>query len=306
MKQKNYVAYLRQSTVKQEISGLGVEAQREIIQNYLKDRKTIAEYIETESGRKSNRPKLTEALELCRKTNSVLIVAKLDRLSRNVAFTSKLLESDVEIVFCDFPEANKLVLHIISSIAEYEAGLISQRTKQSLKAKKARGYKLGKSENLLNKLEQAVKNSNKTNHQKALDNPNNKRAIALLKNLVKEDRSLSEMARILNSEGFVTAMGKEFRASQVSILLKRYNLKRIEIMGPKYVLILDFCVGCLNIIRLTDEELRESENYDDFEDFLITIEGKYGFRLNNCQWMVIENLDIYCYQNGEETELNLL
>lgn len=77
-------------------------------------------------------------------------------------------------------------------------------------------------------------------------------------------------------------------------------------MGPKYVLILDFCVGCLNIIRLTDEELRESENYDDFEDFLITIEGKYGFRLNNCQWMVIENLDIYCYQNGEETEFNLL
>lgn len=77
-------------------------------------------------------------------------------------------------------------------------------------------------------------------------------------------------------------------------------------MGSKYVLILDFCVGCLNIIRLTDEELRESENYDDFEDFLITIEGKYGFRLNNCQWMVIENLDIYCYQNGEETELNLL
>ena len=202
-----------------------MEAQREIIQNYLKDRKTIAEYIETESGRKSNRPKLTEALELCRKTNSVLIVAKLDRLSRNVAFTSKLLESDVEIVFCDFPEANKLVLHIISSIAEYEAGLISQRTRQSLKAKKARGYRLGKSENLLNKLDQAVKNSNRTNHQKALDNPNNKRAIALLKNLVKEDRSLSEMARILNSEGFVTSKGCQFRASQVSILLKRYNLK---------------------------------------------------------------------------------
>ena len=195
MKQKNYVAYLRQSTMKQEISGLGVEAQREIMRNYLKDKKTIAEYIETESGRKSNRPKLAEALELCRKTNSILI------------------------------EANKLVLHIISSIAEYEAGLISQRTKQSLKAKKSRGYKLGKSENLLNRLHQAVENSNKTNHRKALDNPNNKRAIALLKNLVKEDRSLSEMARILNSEGFVTSKGFQFRASQVSILLKRYNLK---------------------------------------------------------------------------------
>lgn len=225
MEQKNYVAYLRQSTTKQEMSGLGVEAQREIIQNYLKGRKIISEYIETESGRKSNRPKLTEALELCKKTKSILIVAKLDRLSRNVAFTSKLLESDVEIVFCDFPEANKLILHIISSIAEYETGLISQRTKQSLKAKKARGYKLGKSENLLDRLDQAVKNSNKTNHRKALDNPNNKRAIALLKSLVKEDKSLSEMARILNNEGFVTALGSQFRASQVSILLTRYNLK---------------------------------------------------------------------------------
>ena len=87
--QKNYIAYLRQSTMKQEISGLGVEAQREIIQNYLKERKPVAEYIETESGRKSDRPKLTEALEVCRKTGSILIVAKLDRLSRNVAFTSK-------------------------------------------------------------------------------------------------------------------------------------------------------------------------------------------------------------------------
>ena len=77
-------------------------------------------------------------------------------------------------------------------------------------------------------------------------------------------------------------------------------------MEPKYVLILDFFVGCLNIIRLTDEELRESENYENFEDFLSTIEEIYGFRLNSCQLMTTENLDIYCYQNGEETELNLL
>ena len=219
-----YIAYLRQSTQKQEISGLGIEAQREIIQNYLKEKKPVSEYIETESG-KSDRPKLTEALEECRKNGSVLIVAKLDRLSRNVAFTSKLLESDVEIVFCDFPEANKLVLHIISSIAEYEANLISQRTVQSLKAKKARGIKLGKPENLLDNLERAVRNSNRTNRQKALDNPNNKRAVALLKKLVQEEKSLSEMARILNKEGFVTARGCQFRASQVNILIKRYNLK---------------------------------------------------------------------------------
>ena len=220
-----YIAYLRQSTQKQEISGLGIEAQREIIQNYLKEKKPVSEYIETESGKKSDRPKLTEALEECRKNGSVLIVAKLDRLSRNVAFTSKLLESDVEIVFCDFPEANKLVLHIISSIAEYEANLISQRTVQSLKAKKARGIKLGKPENLLDNLERAVRNSNRTNRQTALDNPNNKRAVALLKKLVQEEKSLSEMARILNKEGFVTARGCQFRASQVNILIKRYNLK---------------------------------------------------------------------------------
>ena len=77
-------------------------------------------------------------------------------------------------------------------------------------------------------------------------------------------------------------------------------------MEPKYVLILDFFVGCLNIIKLTDEELRESEEYEDFESFLSTIEERYGFRLNSCQWMVTENLDIHCYQNGEETGPNPL
>lgn len=147
----NYVAYLRQSTTKQEKSGLGIEAQRNIIHSFVKEGLIIAEFVETESGKKSDRPKLQEALALCRKTNSILIVAKLDRLSRNVAFTSKLLESDVEITFCDFPQANRLILHIISSIAEYEANLISQRTRLSLKAKKERGVQLGKSENLMKK-----------------------------------------------------------------------------------------------------------------------------------------------------------
>lgn len=73
-------------------------------------------------------------------------------------------------------------------------------------------------------------------------------------------------------------------------------------MEPQYVLILDFFVGCLDIIKLTDKELRESENYGDFEDFLSTLEEKYGFRLNSCQWMITENLDIYCYQDGEEVD----
>ena len=225
MDQTNYVSYLRQSTKKQSLSNLGIEAQREIIQKHLGQIQPIAEFVETESGKKTDRPKLAEALELCRKTKSTLIVAKLDRLSRNVAFTSKLLESDVEIKFCDFPEANRLVLHIIASIAEYEAGLISTRTKQALKAKKARGVSLGKPENLVNNLGKAISNSNLTNRQKALDNDNNRRAIAMLKVMATQDLSLSEMARRLNEEGFVTSQGKQFTAWQVSVLLKRYNLK---------------------------------------------------------------------------------
>lgn len=224
-KQTGYISYLRQSTKKQEISGLGIEAQREIIQNFLRDKIPFAEYVETESGKKTDRPVLQEALKHCRKIGATLIVAKLDRLSRNVAFTSKLLESDVEIVFCDFPQANKLVLHIIASIAEYEAGLISTRTKQSLKAKKARGVKLGKPENLTNNLDSAIQKSNETNRQKALDNPNNRRAIALLRTLVERGLTLTQMAHTLNDEGFVAPKGGKFKASQVAVLLKRYKLK---------------------------------------------------------------------------------
>ena len=189
----NYIAYLRQSTTKQERSGLGIEAQRDIINSFIKEGVILAEYVETESGRKSDRPKLQEALTLCRKTNSILIVAKLDRLSRNVAFTSKLLESDVEIIFCDFPQANRLILHIISSIAEYEANLISQRTRQSLKAKKERGVKLGKSENLMNKHNEAVARSNQTNRIKAKNNANNMRAVALLRSMIKEAVSYTHL-----------------------------------------------------------------------------------------------------------------
>ena len=221
---KTYIAYLRQSTMKQQISGLGVEAQREIIHNHVKNKLILAEYIETESGKKSNRPQLLAALAMCRKTNSILIVAKLDRLSRNVAFTSKLLESDVEIVFCDFPQANRLILHIISSIAEYEAGLISQRTKQSLQAKKARGIKLGKSENLMRKHQEAIANSSRTNKAKADNNPNNMRAIALLRSLTMQGKSLSEMTDLLNEQGFVTSKGCKFQMTQVKRLIIRAGL----------------------------------------------------------------------------------
>lgn len=218
----NYVAYLRQSTIKQEKSGLGIEAQRDIINSFVKEGMVLAEFVETESGRRVDRPKLQEALALCRKTNSILIVAKLDRLSRNVAFTSKLLESDVEIAFCDFPQANRLILHIISSIAEYEANLISQRTRQSLKAKKERGIKLGKSENLLGKHSEAIEHSNQTNRTKAKNNVNNMRAVALLRSMLKEGLTISQMTNRLNEQGFVTSKGCRFQIVQVQRLIQRY------------------------------------------------------------------------------------
>ena len=200
-----YVSYLRQSTSKQAASNLGVEAQREIIRKYLGDPSLIIrEYVETESGRKSDRPRLAEALELCRQTHSVLICAKLDRLSRNVAFTSRLLESDVEIVFCDFPKANRLVLHIISSIAEYEAQLISERTRLSLQVKKSQGVRLGKPENLLGNHGRAIANSVRTNKQKAAENENNRRASALIVSMRRSGNTYSQIARALNAQRFRT------------------------------------------------------------------------------------------------------
>lgn len=221
-----YVSYLRVSTQKQGYSGLGLEAQREIIEQHLKDKKPIAEFVEIESGRHNERPKLKEALELCRKTGANLIVAKMDRLSRNVAFTSQLLESDVEIVFCDFPQANKMMIHIVSAIAQYEAELTSTRTRQALQAKKSRGCKLGNPEHLMDKHEEAIEASNKTNRKKAHENPNNKRAVALLRSLVKQGLSLQQMADTLNDEGFQTSKGYKFQPTTVQRLIKRYNLTR--------------------------------------------------------------------------------
>lgn len=219
-----YVSYLRVSTQRQGMSGLGLKAQQEIIRNYLRGQEPIAEFVEVESGRHNDRPKLHEALALCKKEKATLIVAKMDRLSRNLAFTSQLLESEIEIIFCDFPKANRLVLQIISAISEYEAKLIRERTKAALKVKKKKGYKLGKPENLLSNMDKAIGRSRSTNQDKARNNPNNKRAVALLRVLVGSTSNLSEMARILNNEGFVTSRGGKFTAKQVSILIKRYNL----------------------------------------------------------------------------------
>jgi DNA invertase Pin-like site-specific DNA recombinase len=103
----------------------------------------VAEVVEIESGKRADRPKLAEALRLCRLHGATLIIAKLDRLARNVAFVSSLMESGVEFVAVDFPQANRLTIHILAAVAEHEAKAISDRTKGALQAAKARGKKLG-------------------------------------------------------------------------------------------------------------------------------------------------------------------
>jgi DNA invertase Pin-like site-specific DNA recombinase len=142
-----------------------------------------------------------------------------------VAFTSRLLESDVEIVFCDFPQANRLVLHIISSIAEYEANLISVRTRQALAATKQRGTILGNPENLLNNFRQAILRSNATNLQKALDNENNQRAAAIITMMRQQGYDYTWIVRSLNEQGFRTSRGYTFSSTQVIRLCKRYHIR---------------------------------------------------------------------------------
>src|SRR3954471_2074689 len=145
MAQGKFVAYYRVSTERQGRSGLGLEAQQEAVRAYLNGGswRLVAEVIEVESGKRADRPKLAEALRLCRMHGGMLIIAKLDRLARNVAFVSNLMESGVEFTAVDFPQANRLTVHILAAVAEHEAQMISTRTKAALAAAKARGTKLG-------------------------------------------------------------------------------------------------------------------------------------------------------------------
>ena len=141
----NFISYLRVSTREQGNSGLGIEAQRAAVAGYLNggNWNLVAEIVEVESGKRKDRPKLAEALRLCRLHRATLIIAKLDRLARNVAFVSQLMEAGVEFTACDFPQANRLTIHILAAVAEHEAKMISERTKAALQAAKARGKVLG-------------------------------------------------------------------------------------------------------------------------------------------------------------------
>lgn len=148
---KKAIPYYRVSTERQGHSGLGLAAQKKAVLDYLSTHglQLLNEYTEVESGRNSKRPVLLNALEECKKEKAILLIAKLDRLGRNVAFISKLMESGVDFVAVDNPYASKLIVHIMAVFAEYERDQISARTKEALQAAKRRGVVLGRNGKML-------------------------------------------------------------------------------------------------------------------------------------------------------------
>lgn len=210
-----FIAYYRVSTNKQARSGLGLKAQQNLVKSFCKGKASIiAEYTEVESGRQNSRASLEKALQHCKSSKAVLVVAKLDRLSRDVEFIFRLKNSGVEFVCADMPEANTLTIGIFASWAQHEREQISSRTKQALAAKKAQGFKLGKPENLTN---QARSLGGKARGEKArgIAKQNYQTIFNKIVGLRAKGLSYAKIAKNLNSLGIRTVTDKPFFAMQV-------------------------------------------------------------------------------------------
>ncbi|MFC4477403.1 recombinase family protein [Flavobacterium chungangensis] len=224
---KNYVAYLRVSTSKQSI---GLDAQKKIIDNYINEKDIILEtFVEKESGRNNNRVALNKAIDYCKDNNAVLLIAKLDRLSRNVAFISALMESKLDFVACDIPIVDKFTIHLYAAFAELEADKIKNRTKDALNIIKANierdGFHISKAGNRICKLGNNNITADKRKlavdaiKTKASANENNIKAKAFANALSKSGHNLTQITAMLNDNGFRAARGGKFHLKTVSRLL---------------------------------------------------------------------------------------
>jgi DNA invertase Pin-like site-specific DNA recombinase len=213
-----FIAYYRVSTDKQGKSGLGLESQRQAVVNFIygNGNQVVAEFTEIESGKRKDRPELAKALAVCKKHKAKLVIAKLDRLARNVHFISGLMESGVDFVAVDMPEANKLTVHILAAVAEHEREMISQRTKAALAAAKDRGVKLGNPINLSEAQSKSVRVRQDQADQFAAN------VLPVIKTIQSSGaRTLRDIAEALNNRGIRTARSGSWHPASVKRILKR-------------------------------------------------------------------------------------
>lgn len=219
---KQYCIYLRVSTTRQFSSGLGIEAQRETCLNYIKsqDGELLKEFIDSESGKNRNRPGLLSAIDFCKTNGCTLVIAKLDRLARDVEFTFKVINTGIDIHFCDMPMINTMILGVFASVAQYERELISGRTKAALTAKKERG-EIWNKEISTERINKAVEASAKSRREKARNNPKNVFFWQFCINWQKKNGKFTAMtdfqpiADELNSLGQTTVKGLPFTKNRV-------------------------------------------------------------------------------------------
>jgi DNA invertase Pin-like site-specific DNA recombinase len=216
-----YIAYFRVSTAKQGLSGLGLEAQEHTVTNYLTsvNGNLINSFQDIESGKKNNRPELEKALRKCRLTGATLLIAKLDRLSRNRSFLMELQDSSITFVCCDMPQATNLTVGIMACMAEYESELISERTTAALKAAKARGVVLGNpSLHLIRNLDTTAATAKRVENAQQR-NTELKLVIEELQAESSEPLSLREVADKLNMAGYTSPRGGALHANSIKRVL---------------------------------------------------------------------------------------
>jgi len=235
---KRFVTYFRVSTAKQGESGLGLQAQRNSVGNYIQGKgEIIGDFTEVETGtRKKKRVEIYKAIELAKKEKAVLIVAKLDRLARDVEFTSALFNGGVDFICCDNPNANKLTIQLLSVIAEHEAEVISTRIKDALRVKKDKiknGNYINKDGSEMKPVNGEVRLGNPngfSDYQKlgaekvkenALTNKANIQAMDIICSARKEGMTFQQIADKLNALQYTTRRGKQFKPIQVQRLYKR-------------------------------------------------------------------------------------